>query len=226
MTAYIVSTRGNLDDVVTISQEAANQPGSIMGARVNEKLTVRSLLLGALLVSGNDCAMALAEYGGGVLLNNPGAPREERIARFVAEMNSEAHKLNMEHTAYLDPAGLNDEGHSSALDLAKLAHFVLIQPVIKEMIPLANTTVTNVSGTIRHDLRNSNRLVADYNYVGIIGGKTGFTPSAGHCLITAAERDGLQLIAVVLNTYAETKEASAQEARKMLDWGFANWKLQ
>ena len=225
MTTFIVAEHGNLSDVLTISKEAASQPGSIMGLKSGERITVENVLLGTLMVSGNDGAMALAEYVGGILLGDPTAPRETRVTRLIEEMNRTATNLGMSQTHYLDPAGLNDDGHSSALDLAKLAHYALEHPTIKSIIGTAVTTVYSEGGGTRHDLRNSNRLVADYNYQGIIGGKTGFTPAAGHCLITAAERNGIKLIAVVLNTYQYTNEASAVEARKLLDWGFANWSL-
>lgn len=226
MTTYLIVRLGNLNDVVTVSQEAGTINGSIMGLRPGEKITVHDLLMGALLVSGNDAATALAEYGGGLLLNNPDAPREARIARFVQEMNAMAATLDMANTKYQDPVGLNDEGHSTALDLAKLTHHTVENSTIKEIVGTATATVWNTTQTIRHDLRNSNKLVADYFYDGVIGGKTGFTPAAGHCLISAAERNGMELIVVVLNTYSTSLNASADATKVGLDWGFANWKLQ
>jgi D-alanyl-D-alanine carboxypeptidase (penicillin-binding protein 5/6) len=226
MTTYLIARMGNLDDVVTISQEAGTINGSIMGLRPGEKITVHDLLMGALMVSGNDAATSLAEYGGGLLLKNQDAPRDAKVARFVQEMNTMAATLDMMSTKYQDPVGLNDEGHSSALDLAKLTHHTIENDIIKSIVGTATATVWNTTQTIRHDLRNSNKLVADYFYDGVIGGKTGFTPAAGHCLISAAKRDGLELIVVVLNTYADTLNASADATKVGLDWGFANWKLQ
>ena len=76
------------------------------------------------------------------------------------------------------------------------------------------------NGRFRYDLRNSDRLVTDYQYEGAIGGKTGYTPAAGHCLVGAATRDGHTFIAVVLHTDSDTNDASAVEARKLLDLGF------
>lgn len=226
MTAFIISRIGNLDDVVTIDQRAGTINGSIMGLLPGEKITVRDLLYGALMVSGNDAATALAEYGGAKLLKAPGATADASIARFVEEMNDEAAKLGMTNTHYLDPVGLNDDGHSTALDLAKLTAHTITADIIKTIVGTATITVWNTAQTLRHDLRNSNKLVADYFYDGVIGGKTGFTPAAGHCLISAAKRNGLELIVVVLNTYSTSLSASANAAREGLDWGFANWKLQ
>jgi serine-type D-Ala-D-Ala carboxypeptidase (penicillin-binding protein 5/6) len=226
MTAYVISKLGALDDVVTLSRDAALAGGSTMNLRPGERITVENLLKGALLVSGNDAANALGEYGGKLLLENPSASHDEALARFVEEMNRQAKLLGMLNTTYQDPAGLNDEGHSTALDLAKLSHHALQDPVIREFVGITQTTVHNMEGTIRHDLRNSNRLVADYFYDGVIGGKTGFTYAAGHCLLGAAKRGNMTLVAVVLSTFQETKEASALETRRLLDWGFANWELR
>jgi D-alanyl-D-alanine carboxypeptidase (penicillin-binding protein 5/6) len=226
MNTFIIARIGKVDDVITVSQEAGTQPGSLMNLRPGEKMTVHDLLRGALMVSGNDAAMALGEYGGGILLNDPSASHDAKVARFVQEMNTMAATLGMSNTAYKDPAGLNDDGHSSALDLAKLTAHTIENPIIKEIIGTANTTVWNTDQTIRHDLRNSNKLVADYFYDGVIGGKTGFTPAAGHCLISAAQRGNLRLIVVALNTYSLSLNASADAVKAGLDWGFANWTLQ
>ena len=86
--------------------------------------------------------------------------------------------------------------------------------------------MTNVDGNIWHQLDQSNRLVADYKYPGAIGVKTGYMPEAGHCLVGAATRDGRTLVAIDLNTYLDTPTASADEAKRLLDWGFANVKWQ
>jgi serine-type D-Ala-D-Ala carboxypeptidase (penicillin-binding protein 5/6) len=226
MTAHVITQIGALDDVVTLSRESAIKPGSTMSLRPGERITVENLLKGALLVSGNDAATALAEYGGKLLLQDPSAPHQRAVERFVEEMNSQAKLIGMTETRYLDPAGLNDEGRSTALDLAKLTHLTLANKKITDILLISHDTVFNIEGTIRHELRNSNRLVADYNYDGIIGGKTGFTHGAGHCLLSAAKRGDMTLVAVVLSTYQETRDASALETRRLLDWGFANWQLR
>ncbi len=223
MTALLtVEQVKNLDEPVTISPNAAGQIGSLMELRQGEIITVRELLYGLMLVSGNDAAEALAEHVGGILLQNPAASPEAKVARFVEEMNARAASLNMLATHYKDPAGLDDTGRSSALDLAKLTSIANEQATIKAIATTPTRLATNVAGSITHDLRNSNRLVADYLYGGASTGKTGFTPDAGHCLIGSATRGDVTLVAVVLSTFVETKEASAVETRKLLDWGFAN----
>lgn len=226
MTSYIAQQHSKPDDIVTVSSYASQVIGSRMNIYTNEKLSMESLLYGLLLVSGNDAANAIAEHVGGILLNNPAASSETKIERFVEEMNAVAEEFHMEQTEYKDPAGLDDEGRSSALDLSKIASVVYTDPLLAKIMATAQTTVSDVLGRYRHDLRNSNRHVADYFLAGTMGGKTGYTEGAGHCLITSATRNGVTLTAVVLSTLQESKEASALEARKLLEYGFANLEIR
>lgn len=223
MTSYIIDEIGKLDEKVTVSKEAASLTGSLMGLRAGEVITTEALMYGMLLNSGNDAAHALAEHYGKQLLGNPSASFEQAITRFVEEMNRYATNLNLTRTTYKDPAGLNDDGRSSALDLAKLTTAVNQREDLRKITTTAQITVTGNQPRDRHELRNSNRLVADYFYEGVTSGKTGYTEGAGHCLVTSVSRNGATLIAVVLSTYQESKEASAQENRKLLDWGFASF---
>lgn len=222
MTAYLASKLGNPEDYITISQEAASQIGSLMGLYPGEKISIENLLYGAMLVSGNDAVYAIAEHLGDQLLNKPAASSNEKVERFVDEMNNEAKRLKLSKTRYKDPAGLQDEGYSNALDLAKLASLVEANQYLKRIATTAQTTVYDQNMLYRHDLRNSNRLVADYFYEGVGVGKTGYTPIAGHCLVGSATRNGHTLIAVVLNTDEDSKEASARETQKLLDFGFSS----
>lgn len=228
MTTHLVAKIGNLDDVITISDSAVNRPidSSLMGIHAGETMTVRNLLYGALLVSGNDAAEALAEYAGGILLKNPYASSTEKVVRFVTEMNAEANRLKMVDTHYVDAIGYDDNGRSSALDIAKLTSVDLEQKDLTTIMTTAEKTVYDQTGTFRYDLRNSDRMVTDYSYAGMLAGKTGFTLKAGHCLATAARRNGITLVAVILHTDSNTNEASAIENRKLLDAGFnlIHWK--
>jgi D-alanyl-D-alanine carboxypeptidase (penicillin-binding protein 5/6) len=220
MTAYLVTKYGTLTDVTTASNYAIEQGGSVMGLKRGESMTVDQLLYGLLLVSGNDAAHTLSEYTGKKLLNDPQATAEAATARFVEEMNTQAAALKLSHTHYLDPAGLSDDGHSTALDLGKLASVVLHDPVLHKIATTPTYTAQDVTGTIKHDMKDSNRLVSEYNYEGAGLGKTGFTPAAGHCLVASAQRNGTTYVAVILSTYSLAVDASAQEARRLLDWGF------
>lgn len=235
MTTYLTSKYGNPDDVVEISQAGASQIGSLMGLYEGEKFTVRNLLYGTLMVSGNDGAYTLAEYVGGKLLNAPSATSEQKVARFVEEMNATAKKLGMSSTHYLDPAGLNDAGKSNALDLAKLIAFDYKNDLLATIMKTGQATIASQAGrTIKLD--NSNRITKgftdDWHYEGNLGGKTGNTPAAGHCLVTSATRNGITLTAAVLDAHSTSgtesaeNEASAREAQKLLDYGFASFQWE
>jgi D-alanyl-D-alanine carboxypeptidase len=226
VTAYVIDDIGKLDEIIMVSREAASQKGSTMGLRAGEKLTTEALLYGLMLNSGNDAALALAEYYGAKLLGQDDASPEAATTRFVEEMNSYASKLNLTSSNFKDPAGLSDEGRSSALDLAKLSVAVNQRETLRKITTTAQITVTGNTARDRHDLRNSNRLVADYFYEGVISGKTGYTEGAGHCLVSSATRNGSTLVAVVLSTYQQSKDASAQEVKKLLDWGFSSFRFE
>lgn len=214
MTAVIVLENFQLDETVTISETAANQIGATANFRVGEKIKVIDLLKCLLIKSANGAAYALAEH-----LNGPG---EKGPQKFIALMNDKATSLGMANTEYHDPAGLDVTGWSSARDLVTITTQALKNPVFAEIVKTPSAVVTDVTGQIWHKLENSNRLVKDWDYPGAIGVKTGFMPEAGHCLVSAAKRDDHTLISVVLNTNADTPTASAEESRKLLDWGFTN----
>lgn len=210
MTALLTRQALELDTVITVTREQTLLIGSDIQLRPDEKLTVKALLSGLLIQSGNDAAAALADAVAG------------NKDTFVARMNTEAQKLGMANTVYADPAGLDDTGRSTAFDLSIIARIALRDPVLAGIMQTAEMTITSTDGLIRHDLKNSNRLVGEFKYLGATGLKTGYTPDAGHCLVGSAARDGHELIAVVLHTDADTITASAIEARKLLDWGWRN----
>jgi D-alanyl-D-alanine carboxypeptidase len=214
MTATIVLENYKLDEVVTISQAASTQIGAEVYLQTGEKITVGNLLKCLLVNSGNDSAYALAEH-----MNKNG---ETGIVKFVEKMNEKAKELGMNDTKYEDPAGLNTTGYSSAFDLYLITKHALQISTFADIVRIESGSVKNVDGTIWHQLKNSNRLVNEYHYPGAIGVKTGYMPEAGHCLVGAVERNSHTLISIVLNTYADNASASADESRKLLDWGFSN----
>ena len=226
MTSLIVVKMGGLDSLATVSQTAGTVTGSLMGVKPGQQFVVKDLLYGMLLVSGNDAAHTLAETYGRRLLNDPNATAEASTARFVQEMNDEASHLGMTDTHYNSPDGLDDTGYSSALDLAKLTSVDNQQEVIHEITTTATIDVHTADGKTTFSLRNSDHLLTDSNYPGLYSGKTGSTPAAGHCLVVSATQNNETLVAVILSTYLETITASADEAGKLLNWGFANTTLQ
>ncbi len=214
MTAVVALENYELEEVVTVSEMASNQIGAEVHLRSGERIDVKNLLKSLLINSGNDAAYALAER-----MNNEG---ESGIEKFVEKMNEKAKALGMDDTKYEDPAGLNIDGYSSAFDLFLVTKYALKNPIFAGIVKSERDSARNEDGTIWHELKNSNRLVSEYHYPGAIGVKTGYMPEAGHCLVGAVKREGRTLIAIVLNTYADTPSASADESRKLLDWGFDN----
>lgn len=212
MTAIIVMENYDLDDIVTISKKSAYQTPFVIGLMPEEKITIRDLLYGLLIRSGNDAAYALAEHMG--------------FDNFINKMNEKATYLGLKNTNLKDPAGLDDDGKSSAYDLAIISSYALKYDLIKEIINTPEKTIYSIDGTYKHHVKNSNRLILSDEllyYKPAIGMKTGYTPDAGHCLVSASEIDGHTLVGVVLNTYEDTAEASAKESKKLLEWGYENY---
>jgi D-alanyl-D-alanine carboxypeptidase (penicillin-binding protein 5/6) len=132
--------------------------------------------------------------------------------------------LGLKNTHFKDVAGLDDSGRSTAKDIAILFSYGLSNPEFAKIVSTPELDVSSVDGKEIHKLKNSDRLVTgEIPLEGIIGGKTGFTPDAGHTLVSAATRDGQTLVAVVLKTASDSKVASAQEVKKLLTWGFESY---
>lgn len=202
-----------MNDVVTISRDMVNVEGSDIQLRVGEKMTVENLHKGLLIMSGNDAAFSLASYLGGK-------------DNFVKIMNDKASHIGLKNTSYKDPAGLNDEGYSTAQDLAILSSYALRHKTFADIVKTPETNIASTDGRLIHELKNSNRMLRpeeQFYFPFAIGIKTGFTNEAGHCLVSSAEKDNHRLIAVILNTDENTLTASAKESKKLLEWGFNNW---
>lgn len=215
MTATVVLDNygDHLDDVVTITRPMVAIEGSDIQLRIGEKIKVIDLLKGLLIMSGNDTAYSLALHFGGK-------------DAFIKEMNDKAAFLGLSSTRYQCPAGLNDDGYSTAQDLAFLTNYALKNPTFSSIVSTPSATISSVDGKIIHELKNSNRMLQtdDSNFFSpALGVKTGFTYAAGHCLVSSAKKDGHQLIGIILNTNENTITASAKESKKLMEWGFANW---
>lgn len=215
MTALVIleDYSDKLNDVMTITYPMIAVEGSDIQLKVGEKMTVENLLKGLLIMSGNDTAYALAGHFGGV---DP----------FVSRMNKKAILLGLSDTQYKDPAGLDDSGFSTAHDLAVLASYAMRNQKFHEIVSTPETTISSVDGAITHDLKSSNRMLRSeeqFFFPEVVGIKTGFTNEAGHCLASAAEKDGHEILGVILNTNENSIYASARESKKLLEWGFGNW---
>lgn len=215
MTAIIVLENYKLDEIIKISQDAATQIGDDIDLMTDEKISVYDLLLCLLIKSGNDAAYALAEHMG--------------YNKFIEKMNEKVKYLGLKNTEFKDPAGLDDSGYSTPYDLAIMTNYALKNNTFKEIINKQNAIAKSVDGYYEHELKNSNRLIQSdelFYYDKSIGVKTGFTPDAGHCLVSAASDKNHTLISVVLNTFEDTADASAKESNKLLHWGFNNYQMQ
>jgi serine-type D-Ala-D-Ala carboxypeptidase (penicillin-binding protein 5/6) len=205
MTALLVLERTNPDDVVKVTQRAASVGGvaSVLGLRSGERITVRALLYALMLQSANDAAIALAERVSGT----EGA--------FVSLMNRRADELGLGHSRFFSPNGLDDRGHSTAFDLARLTRIAEGEPEFVDIVRTKVRTVRSISGPTR---RVQNRNVLLWLYPDATGVKTGFTTPAGHCLIASAERGGRRLIAVIMG--APTDQAAFDDGAALLNFGF------
>lgn len=198
-------------DTVTASEAAAAKGGSQVYLKVGETMSVEEMVKSITVSSANDCACAMAEYIAG------------SEAGFVEKMNEKAQELHMEDTHFVNCTGLDDEPSAaehltSAYDIALMSRELLLHhPDIKRFTTIWMDTVRNGS----FGLANTNKLVRFYE--GTTGLKTGFTSAAGHCLSASAQREGLELVAVVLHCASSTDRF--QSAKALLDYGFANFAL-
>ena len=193
-----------VEDVVTASEHAASMGGSQIWLKAGESMTVDDLLKAAVIASANDATVALAEKAAG---------SEEA---FVEQMNEKAQTLGMTGTVFKNATGLDAAGHlSTAHDVALMSAELLKHPLIKKYSTVWMDTLRDGES----ELVNTNKLVRFYE--GTTGLKTGTTSGAGYCLAASAERDGLALVAVIMG--AESSAARFEGAKKLLDYGFANF---
>ena len=198
------------DDSITTSTEAAAKGGSQVYLKEGEQMSLKDMLKSVVVSSANDCATALAEHVAG----SEGA--------FVDRMNQRARELGMADTHFVNCTGLDDgeggaEHLTSSYDIALMSRELLKHPEIRDYTTIWMDTVRDG----RFGLANTNKLVRFYE--GTTGLKTGFTAEAGYCLSASAMRDGMELIAVVLDCESSTDRF--QSAKSLLDYGFANYAL-
>ncbi len=201
------SGRLSLDESVPVSVHAAGMGGSQVYLKEGERLSVSDLIKCVAVVSGNDCAVALAERLSG------------SESAFVEQMNQKAQALGMEDTHFVNCTGLPAPGHlTSAYDIALMSRQLLLHhPDIRQYTTIWTDSIRNGA----FGLTNTNRLIRFYD--GATGLKTGFTASAQYCMSAAAQRNGMELIAVVMK--APTTAQRFQDASCLLDYGFANYAL-
>ncbi len=203
MTGLVVVERGNLQDVVTISQRAASTAPTRSGLKAGDRVTVETLLYAALMRSANDAAVALAEYIAG------------SEAEFVALMNRKAIALGANDTRFINANGLPGSGqHTTAYDLAKIMRQAIKHPVLQEILATRITEVSTEEGKTVF-LKNTNRLLwADDE---VLGGKTGYTNQARHCFVCAGERNDSTLIVSLLGS--PSRDLLWKETEQLFSFG-------
>ena len=206
MTCIIILENGNLNETVKISQKSANTGGSRLGLKKNDSITVKDLLYGLMLRSGNDAAVALAEYMSG------------SIEDFANLMNEKAKKLGLTNTHFVTPHGLDDENHyTTAYELALLTDYALNNSTFSKIVNTKNYTIT-INGYSKA-LNNTNELLGYLN--GVNGVKTGFTGNAGRCLVTSCVRNNFNIITIVLG--ADTKKIRTTDSIHLIEYAYNNF---
>ncbi|CEI83789.1 MULTISPECIES: D-alanyl-D-alanine carboxypeptidase family protein [Oceanobacillus] len=205
MTAIIAVESGKMNEQATVSRNAIYTEGSSIYLEQGEKMKLTDLVYGLMLRSGNDAAVAIAEHVGG---------SEEG---FVYLMNEKAKWLGMENTHFDNPHGLDSDTHySSAHDMAILMQYAMENPIFQEI----SGETSYLSENRTYHWQNKNKLLT-YFYEYCTGGKTGYTKQTGRTLITTAEKDGMELIAVTLDAPNDW-----QDHISMFEWGFDQFEMK
>lgn len=203
MTALLTLESGETSRVITATEQMVNVEGTSMGLLPGDQITLDTLACGMLLQSGNDAANAAA-------LSLAGS-----LPAFAEKMNARAAQIGMKDSSFVTPSGLDDENHyTTAADMAKLGAAAMRNVRFREIASSRSMTVEFGNPPIKRTLYNHNRLLREYE--GAVGIKTGFTKKSGRCLVSAAERDGILLIAVTLNAPNDWSDH-----KRMLDYGFS-----
>lgn len=206
MTALTALSVAAPETVIKVAPEAVGVEGSSVYLTAGEELTLSDLLCALLLQSANDAAAAIAIGLGG------------SIEGFADLMNAEAAKLGLTDTHFVNPHGLDDDEHyTTAHELATVTRAALEIPLFRRLVGTVKATIPQGDDATARLLVNHNRLLRTYE--GAIGVKTGYTKRSGRCLVSAAERDGVTLIAVTLNDPDDWRDHEA-----LLDYGFSRYR--
>lgn len=186
MTSVLALEYGASDEYIAVTDEMVSVEGSSIGLLPNDLISLKTLIKGMLLESGNDAANSTAHIVGGT------------ISDFVALMNYKAKEIGMESTSFETPSGLDGENHySTAFDMALLGSYAIKNPLFRQICSSQEQVVYYGNEPYRRVFSNSNKLLKSYK--GVFGIKTGFTKKSGRCLVSAARKDGKTLVAVTLN---------------------------
>lgn len=203
MTTLVALENGDLDQMITVPKSCVGVEGSSLYVKEGEEYSLRDLLYGLMLRSGNDAAETIAVGLTG------------SVDGFVELMNQKAAELGCTGTHFVNPHGLTAEGHyTTARDLAKITSAAMQNGTFREITGAKSWKIT--TGSNPRVINNKNKML--WEYEGANGGKTGYTSAAGRCLVSTAERDGMQLVCVVLNC-----SPMFEDSKALLDEAFANY---
>lgn len=210
MTAILAIESNRLDEKTTISKNAASVQGSTMHLQEGQLISLRELVTGLMMRSGNDAAIAIAEFLSG------------SVDKFIVEMNKKAREIGAIHTKFQNPHGLPTKDHySTAYDLAWIARYAMNNPTFAEIVSTRNTSIDwedSAGNEHEQNLKNTNKLLWMLDEAD--GIKTGTTNEAGPCLVSSATKDDQRLIAVTLND-----KNRWEDSQKLLNWGFETFDL-
>ncbi len=208
LTALTVIENYNLDKIITVPKKAVGIEGSSIYLREGEHLSVKELLYGLMLRSGNDCAECLAlTCGNG---------KEE----FIDLMNKTARKYGANNSNFTNPHGLHDKNHyTTAYDLCLISLNAMKNPIFKEIVSTKRIEISNEGYSYKRLLINKNKMLATFD--GCNGVKTGYTKTAGRCLVSSAERDGANYVCVVINS-----PQMWERSQELLNYCFNNYSLK
>lgn len=208
ITTIVILEKADLNEKVTVSAKAGGTGGSRLGLKRGDKASVRDLLYGLMLRSGNDAAVALAEHVGG------------SVKGFAELMNEKAIELGLTNTHFVTPHGLDDANHyTTALELAKLTDYAMDNETFAKIVGTKSTTIY-INNQSRQ-INNTNELLGVLN--GVVGVKTGFTNNAGRCLVTETKRNNMDIITIVLG--ADTKKDRTKDSVNLIEYTFSRYKM-
>ena len=214
MTCIYTLENGNLDDVVTISDNASRQPKVRLGVKAGEQYTLRDLLYALMLESYNDCAVAIAEHLSG------------SVEQFCYDMSNKARDLGAYDTNFETPNGLDSDNHyTTAYDLALITRYALQNEDFIQIINERSHSFQEKTKGSSHSVYNKDAFLDQY--AGAFGVKTGFTGKAGYCFVGAAKQDNKTLISVVLASgWPPNKTWKWADTKKLMNYGFQNFSYQ
>lgn len=208
ITAMVAYENCDLNEIVVVSQKAANTGGSSINLRKNDKISLDCLIKGLLMRSGNDASVAIAEHISG------------SVEKFAELMNEKLDEIGAKDTHFVTPHGLDNEGHySTAYDLVLIADSFLEIPYLADIVSKKSIDIT-INGNMR-TIGTTNEMLSVYE--GANGVKTGFTGNAGRCIVTSSVRDGRRLISVVMG--CDTKNNRTRDSINLLNYGYNVFKV-